>query len=66
MQRKLRDALPPTLEVFRTFPFASMLRENRLVATLGVLVLLHNILSSLGSGFYSALVVSGAVFVTAI
>lgn len=62
-QLKLRDALPLTLEVLWTLPFAAILRGNKLVATLGVLVLLHIIMSSFSSGFYTAILVSGAVVV---
>lgn len=50
-QRRFEDAWPLTVRVFRTIPLAGVLRANKVLVTLGVLVLLNMALSSISTGF---------------
>lgn len=64
-QRRLDDAWPLTFKVLGTFPLVAVLRVNKVFVTLSVLVLLNMTLSSISSGFYIAIGVSGAIVLVA-
>lgn len=64
-RRRFDDTWPLTFKVLETFPVVAVLRVNKVLATLVVLVLLNMTLSSISSGFYIAIGVSGAIVLAA-